>query len=267
MKTLTEYGISDGEWLKYESILCGAVGSIDYPHMTSLALYINELTFSYFNQWQFVMDAYQELDHLIKHLNTLPTDHTASEFFSPYDLQAISIESKCRDYAYLMVTSIKTLFDLFACLVDVAVNRELRPEHQLPDIKSIIRRLTGQAYQPVLKAMEQFLDQHAYSWLDRVCTFRNRLIHRGYTLKPSFGFTKSDDLTVKIYKGNFAEEEQFEIGKLFEEFVADLPKMEAIIASAFNKCIPELSGGPGVEIYYKSGGGVREYLTKGVKEI
>jgi len=254
MKTLTEYGIFDGEWLKYESKLCGAVGSIDYPHLTPLALYINELTFSYFNQWQFVMDAYQELDHLITQLNTLSTDHTEPEFFSPYDLQAISIEPKCRDYAYLMVTSIKTLFDLFACLVDVAVNRELRPEHQMPDIKSVTRRLNGQAYQPVLRTMEQFLDPHVYPWLDRVCTYRNRLIHRGYTLKPSFGFTKSDDLSVKIYKGNFAEEEQFKIGKLFAEFVADLPKMEAVMASAFSNCIAELSDGPSVEIYRRCEG-------------
>lgn len=267
MKTLVDYGILDGEWLKYESKLCGAASSIDYPQTTQLAFYINELTFSYFNQWQFVMDAYQELYSLIKHLNTLSTEYDGSEPFSPYDLQSVAIEAKCRDYAYLMLTSIKTLLDLFACLVDITVNRELRPERRMPDIKNVVGLLTNPLHQPVKGAMEHILNGQAHPWLDLICTYRNRLIHRGYTLKPSFGFVKSNDLSIKIYKGNFAEQEHFEVGKLFDQFITDLPKMEDQVCLTFSKCVPELSAGPSVAIHYRSSGGATEFFEKRIKAI
>jgi hypothetical protein len=267
LKTLIEYGIFDGEWMNYESKLCGAASSLDYPHTTRLSFYINELTFSYFNQWQFVMDAYQELAELIKHLNTFSAEPAEINGYSAYDLHSIGIETQCRDYAFLMITSIKTLLDLFACLVDVTTNRELRPEYQMPDIKNITKKLTDRMFQPVLRTMESFLNSQSYPWLDLVCTYRNRLIHRGYTLKPSFGFIPSSDLRIKLYKGNFAEEELFEIGKLFEQFITDLPKMEDKICLAFSQCLPALSDGPSVEIHYRSSGGATEYFEKSVKEI
>lgn len=267
MKTLGAYGIFDGEWLKYESKICGAASSLDYPHTTQLSFYINELTFSYFNQWQFVMDAYRELENSVRHLNTLSTKHAATGHFSPYVVQSVAIEPKCRDYAYLMLISIKTLLDLFACLVDVTVNREQRRENKMPDIKNVVGMLADPTFLPVKNAIAHILDAQAYPWVELVCTYRNRLIHRGYTLKPSFGFEKSDDLSIRIYKGNFAEQENFEIGKLFDQFITDLPKMEDQVCLAFCNCIPELVGGPSVEIHYRSGGGATEYFEKGIKAI
>ena len=102
MKTIQEYNISNGEWIGYHSKLCSIAASIEFPHTTALAFYIEELCFSYINQWQLVIDAYHELEQMITDLNTFSVASAEPGSFSDYDMQSIQIETKCRDYAYLI---------------------------------------------------------------------------------------------------------------------------------------------------------------------
>jgi hypothetical protein len=195
LKTLTEYGVYDGENFSHSSELCSLASSLEHPHTTELALFINELCFSYFNQWQLVIDAYYELQQLHENLNKVTDQAVDGTVFSPYDIKSIQIESACRDYAYLMITSTKSLLDLIACLVDVAVYQIVRSEHQMVDLRSIVvRGLQQVAVVPVLTAMQSLSDKNQYPWIDTIKTCRDRLIHRGYRIKPAFSFAKSKEL-------------------------------------------------------------------------
>jgi hypothetical protein len=181
LKTLTEYGVYDGENFSHSSELCSLASSLEHPHTTELALFINELCFSYFNQWQLVIDAYYELQQLHENLNKVTDQAVDGTVFSPYD--------------YLMITSTKSLLDLIACLVDVAVYQIVRSEHQMVDLRSIVvRGLQQVAVVPVLTAMQSLSDKNQYPWIDTIKTCRDRLIHRGYRIKPAFSFAKSKEL-------------------------------------------------------------------------
>lgn len=267
LKTLKEYDISDGEWISYHSKLCSVAASMEFPHTTTLAFYIEELCFSYINQWQLVIDAYHELEQLISDLNTFSTSPVKPGSFSDYDMQAIQIETKCRDYAYLMITSIKSLLDLFACVVDAVVNQTIREEHQMPDIKTVNRYLREQHVQSVHITMLNFLDKVSYPWIENISLYRNRLIHRGYRIKASFSFQKSDELKMKLFKGNNPDEELISIGELFQHFIKGLPQMEQLISDALLASVPELAGGQMVEMRYRTSGGFTEYHFKAIKEM
>ncbi|MDB5111923.1 MAG: hypothetical protein JWR67_3037 [Mucilaginibacter sp.] len=263
MKTLTQYGIYDGENFSHSSELCSLASSLEHPDTTELALYINELCFSYFNQWQLVIDAYHELQQLLENLNKVSDQAVDRTVFSAYDISSVQIESACRDYAYLMITSTKSLLDLIACLVDVIVYRIIRPEHQMVDLRSIvIRGLQQAALAPVLMIMQSLLDKNQYPWIDTIKTCRDRLIHRGYHIKPAFSFAKSKELSMKMIKGNSADEDLIQIGHLFDDFINGLPQIEASVCVALVTAVPELQQGQKVEMHYKIGGGLTQYHFK-----
>ena len=263
MKTLTLYGIDDGKDVSHSSELCSLASSLEHPHITELALYINELCFSYFNQWQLVIDAYQELQQLLENLNAVSDQAVDGAVFSAYDIRSVQIEGTCRDYAYLMIISAKSLLDLIACLVDVLVYRIIRPEHQMVDLRYlVVRGLKEASVAPVLTVMQGLLDKIQYPWVDTIKTCRDRLIHRGYRIKPAFSFKKSKELSMKMIKGNSADEDLIEIGQLFDDFINGLPRIEASICAALAMVIPELRQGKKVEMHYKAGGGMTQYHFK-----
>ena len=260
MKNLREYGISDGEWIKHTSKLCGIAYTIDFPHSTSLALAINELCFSYFNQWRFVVDAYEKLATInsnLKDCNDQPITHS---ILSNYDILASESESSCRDYFYLMVTSMKSLLDLAACLIDVIVNQTIRPENAMVDIATVSKKLSKKNAPGVHQMMEGFLNKEQYPWIEVIKVTRNRLIHRGYTAKPKFGLNKSNEMIISLIKGNdHYTGGTIEVGSLFHNFITGLYEMEEVIGACLLTSIPELVHGQLVQASYKTDGIIQHY--------
>jgi len=263
LKTLLEHGIFDGESYYYCSKLCSVASSLLYPDTTSLTFYISDLCFSYYNQWQLVIDAYDNLQKIHQKLNSSNSQASDGQIFSDYDLHSVDVEPICRDYAYLLVISAKSLLDLIACLVDATVYQTIRQEHQMVDFRSITTRsLQGGTLAPLLAIMVSFQNKTTYPWIDVIKSNRDRLIHRGYRIKPSFTFQKSEDLLMQMIKGNSPDEQLIEIGKLFSDFITGLPTVEDLISVELLRIVPDLNAGQIVELRYSAGGGVTNYHLK-----
>lgn len=243
----------------YQSVLCGVAASVDYPHPTNRNLAITERCYAYINQLQLVFDAYAELEDIHSSINSADDKSAEPNHFSAYDLRAVDRENHCRDYSYLLITSLKSLLDIFACLVEETLTETVIDEDQMTDIRKIRRGLNKPGFQPMLAAFERF---NRYLWINNIAEIRNRLIHRGYRTKPDFGFRKSDDLTIKILSANNPPYATIKIGQLFEEFITSLPEMEKEVSNILISLLPTLQQGPRLNFFYRAGGGITEYIFK-----
>jgi len=202
MKPLNYYHIIDNDLIVYKSKICSVACSLEYSQEVAInnALMnrIDELTKSYFNQWQFLISAYNKLYNLFFEHNK--TNDISENIITEYNVFSIEKEKEFRDYTYLLVISLKTFLDLFACLVDITISQEIKSEDKMPSFHSF-GKSKNFTNQKIAQAFENFRDKQKYPWIDLLNESRNRIIHRGYHLKPEFHLKKGNELTMIVYKG------------------------------------------------------------------
>lgn len=258
MKPLSSFNIKNDEWFVYKSKICSVVCSLEYSEFTELNNRIKELTQSYLNQWQFVISAYNKLYNLFSELNSKSND--SENIFSDYVLYSVVKEDEFRDYSYLLILSMKTFLDLFTCLVDITITHEIKPEGKMPSFHSFATSKKFPNHQ-IINEFCKFLGAKDYSWIELLNESRNRLMHRGYHLKPIFHFTKDDELTMLIYKGAdmYIDTLEIRIGDLFDNFMYGMGKMENIISNILLSSLEESGIFQKIEVIYKFGGGITEF--------
>lgn len=261
MKPLTSYDISDGEWIRYNSKLCSVACSIGYlDQYSELDLRIKELTQSFCNQWQFVIVTYDKLQRLFNDLNQ-HSDRSETSIITPYDIASTEKEVDFKSYSYLLIVSLKTYLDLFACLVDISLNQIIKEEHLLPDINSFGKKKNELSVNELKEEFEKLRNGNEYPWLTNLKNVRNLIVHRGYTLKPKFDFNKADNLTIEIYKGtNFNDNPLIiNISDLFNDFMETMPLIEDKVSSILIDHIVSLDKKLLVNFFYRYGGLINEY--------
>lgn len=134
MNSIEKYKIKDETGIHYKSKICSVAGSIGHKtQFSDLDYRINELTQSFFNQWRFIIETYQRLHYLFSQLNQCSDVPKSGNILSNYDMYSSKHEIDFKDYSYLLIISLKTYFDLFACIVDISLNQKIKKEHQLPN--------------------------------------------------------------------------------------------------------------------------------------
>lgn len=260
MKTLEQYGIKAGETVKLHSPLCSAAESLaDTLSFGALQSEIQSLIFSYYNQWRFVLEAYQKLQSLFAHLNAA-SDLRKGISFTEYDVRGEELEADFRNYAYLFVISMKTVMDSFSCLVDIIQNQH--PRKHYPDINNYHSK---DPEHPVAEVKKVFRKLRRQSWLNELTRLRNDMIHGGYLLKPIIGFEKSNALVMQPFKGNdYYSATPIDIGRIFDNFMKTVPVFEQNVVKAFLQHTNILSNPLTHESAFEFGEGVSYYHAKQV---
>ena len=227
MKHLSTYNVTDNEWIFYNSKLCSVACSLGHAIQSrELEGRINELCQSFFNQWQFVIDSYNKLYKLLNILNNYSDKHMEGRNISEYVLKSIESEDEFKNYSYILIVSIKTYLDLFVCLVDIIQN-PMNTNERMTDFNKFWKK-DGSIIRKVFEEFQR-LSNTEKNWVDEIIEIRNKIIHRGFHLKPLFGFNKSEELTIQACKG--ADKRNIEIGMLFNGFMSCMPIVEERISN------------------------------------
>ncbi len=234
MKPLSAYSIIKDDWTCYNSKLCSVACSLgNISEFSKLDNRINELVQSFFNQWQFVVITYDKLYNLLHSLNKNSDAHKNIGEFSEYDIESANAEIDFRSYSYLLIVNMKSYMDLFSCIVDIVINQEIRKEKELPHFSSFGKSKQGGMISDIRSEFNSLRDASKYPWIALIADIRNRIIHRGYHLKPLFGFKKYNELNIRMYKGTdmYKDVVNFEIGKLFDDFMTEMPIIEENVSN------------------------------------
>lgn len=236
MNALDNFKIRQGDWTVIQSSICSAAYSLssvdEYAFLKSR---VTELSESYFNQWRFVIEAYEKLYELFFLLNNAEDKIEAGKIITEFDMRSLKIEIEFKNYAYLFVVSLKTLLDLFTCLVDVTQNHIVRNEDRMPDFFQYGKRPNNENPIPeIISAYdEQRLLSSEHNWIKKIKLVRDRVIHRGYLLKPIIGFSKIENLLMHVYNGAQSHKNllTIDIGLIFEQFLNEMPILETKISN------------------------------------
>lgn len=267
MYPIEKYKIKDEAGFHYKSKICSVAGSIGYKEpLSDLDYRIKELTQSFFNQWRFIIETYQRLDYLFKKLNECSDVARKENVFSDYDIYASKHEIDFRDYSYLLIISIKTYLDLFACLVDIIVNQKIVKEYELTDFFKF-GKSKNNIPEDIILEFQKLKDKESYSWIFLIKDTRDKIIHRGYHIKPKFGFSKSEDLIIQVYQGTdfYTNEILINIGDLFDSFMSEMPQIEERISNILIDNIEVLNKELDYELSYSFGDLINNYIYKEIK--
>ena len=262
MRSINTYPIFKDEWICYNSKICNVACSLGYINQFSdLDNRIHELVQSFFNQWQFVIVTYDKLCKLLNTLNECSDKHDSVANFSEYDIKSADSEVDFKNHTYLLIVSIKTYLDLFACLVDIIQVQEIKEEWKLPDFYNIGNNKKENIDSEIILEFNKLRDQNIYPWIALVKSIRDKIIHRGYQLKPNFGLRKSEELTIRAYKGTdfYVSAINIEIGKLFHEFMSDMPEIEERISNILIRKVDTLNSKLSLTVSFRSDGWINEY--------
>ncbi|MEM9859413.1 MAG: hypothetical protein AAF843_18810 [Bacteroidota bacterium] len=233
MKELSYYNLRKDDKVEISSEICSLAETIWHiaPGST-LSNRISELIASYYNQWRFVLDSYEKLFSLVQELNS--KDSSSENVLSDFDIFWLKTEPEFKNYSYLLITSLKSLLDLFTCVVDVIQNQQIRREHEFPDFFKYL----GQPKKITLwidELSKYFQDiRVSEKWISKVKIIRDRVIHRGYLLNSHRTKTAQiDDLTIRTYKGSdfYSNREEFNVGELIDNFLINMPKIENSVSN------------------------------------
>jgi len=270
MKSIDEYKITKEGSVYYNSKLCSVACSLGYLNQFSpLDNRINELVQSFFIQWQFIISTYDKLYKLFATLNERSDHHDSENIVSPYDIKSAESEVDFKNYSYLLIVSMKTFLDLFSCLVDITQNQVIREEHKLPDLFNFAKTKNDNSIPEIMNTFKNLKDKNKYPWIALLKNVRDRIIHRGYNLKPIFAFTKSDVLNIQMYKGIdfYTDVVNIEIGKLFDNFMVDMPLIEDKISNILIDKIESLNKKLLLNVAVKYEGLMTEFSYKEIEPI
>lgn len=265
MKHLNTYHIINDDWIAYQSKICSVACSLEYPERTDLDSRINELVKSYLNQWRFIISAYSKLYNLFSELNS--TSDTSDDIITEYDIHSIEKANDFRDYTYLLIISMKTFLDLFACLVDITITQEIKPENIMPSFNTFAKSKKF-INQSITKEFNNFRDRLKFPWIDLLNDSRNRIVHRGYLLKPESHFKKGNELTMIIYKGIdvYTDTLRIKVGKLFSDFMNDMPVIDKLISNILISTVEKLEHSLKIQVLYKFGGEITQFSFSEIQE-
>jgi hypothetical protein len=268
MKPIDAYNITKDDWVHYDSKISSVACSLGYLNQFSeLDGRINELVQSFFNQWQFVIVTYDKLYKSYVILNENSDQHDSAHVFSQYDLESTKSEVEFKHYSYLLILSMKTYLDLFSCLVDITQNQIIKEEHKLPDFHNFGKSKNDNNIPEIITEYENLRDENKYPWIALLKNVRNRIIHRGYSLKPKFGFKKSNELNVQVFKGVdfYTDVINIEIGKLFDDFMRDMPLIENKISNILIDNNESLNKKLLLNVSFRYNGLINEYSYKEIE--
>ena len=239
MNALEKFAMKHDNWVVIESPICSIAYSLtNAPECIHLKERISELIQSYFNQWRFSIEAYEKLYQLFVQLNQA-NDKMTTSIITDFDLVALQKEIEFKNYAYLFIVSLKSLLDLFTCIVDIIQSQVLRDEDKLPDFFKYGKRRNRDNYIMEIESIfdEQRLSNDRDNWVKKINLIRNKIIHRGYLLKPQIGFDKLEKLIIQIYKGTdfYSSNDEVDIGLLFSTFLTEMPILETKISDILIK--------------------------------
>jgi len=267
MNSIDKYKIKTDKGIHYQSKICSVAGSIGHKESFSdLDNRITELTQSFFNQWRFIIESYLKLEKLFNELNDCSDVANNDNITSEYDIYSINHEVEFRDYSYLLIISINTYLDLFACIVDLIVSQEIREEHELTDLYKFGRKKNNFPVE-ILKEFQKFKDDKSYPWISSIKDTRNKIIHRGYNLKPKFEFKKSKDLIIQVYQGTdfYINQKTINISDLLNSFMTEMPQIEEQISNILIEKIDVLEKELDYELSYTFDGMINYYNYKELK--
>ncbi len=269
MKSIESYNIKKGDWIHYNSWLCSTACSIGYLQQNSMVdKQINELVQSFFNQWQFIISSYEKIYNLQMVLNSHSDEATGKNILSPYLVNSVALEMDFKNYSYLLITAMSTYLDLFSCIVDVAQNQTVREESKLTDFNKFGKRNENE----IVAIKEEFTrlrDPSNYPWITLLKDVRNRIIHRGYTLKALFETKKLNELNMVVYKGInlYTDTISIEIGKLFNDFMVDMPSIDEKISDILIDKIDGLNKKMSLNVSFKYCELLSEYSYNEIEPI
>jgi hypothetical protein len=188
------------------------------------------------------------------------THDEISDIITQYDLYSIEKENDFRDYTYLLIISMKTFLDLFACLVDITITQKIKPEDKMASFNNFAKSKSFE-HKKIAQEFDIFRDKQKYPWIDLLDESRNRIIHRGYHLRPEFHFKKGNELSMILYKGTnlYYDTLLIEVGKLFDNFMVDMNIIEEKISNMLISTIDKLENQLKIKVSYKFGGGCTEF--------
>lgn len=256
MNALEKFDIKKGDWIITSSSLCSTafslVNNVDFLHLKDRT---TELIISYFNQWRFVVDAYEKLYNLFFALNNSNDQIIEDSIITEFDRMSLSYELEFKNYVYIFIAALKSFLDLFTCIIDTSQNHIIREEHKLPDFFNYGKKHYKENFiAEIFEQYEIWRDlSNKESWIVAVKLIRDKILHRGYLLKPQIGFHRIDNLLMQAYKGNMDGEENdiVDIGKMFESFLLQVPIMENKISEILIAKMPVLRNNQLYEVTFK----------------
>lgn len=223
---------------------------------------------SYFNQWRFVIDAYEKLYALFTKLNNADDKKKGNNLLTEFDLKSTEFDFEFRNYSYLFVVSLKSLLDSFTCLVDIIQNQVPRKDFY-PDFFGYGRKTKLEnPITEIDKVFKKLKRNTKGNWISNLTRLRNNIIHGGYLLRPKIGFKKSAVLIMQPYKGNdYYSAKTVDIGNLFENFISKMPKIENKFAEIFTSHKNILPHGITHESTFKYADSMTHFFSKQIKVI
>ncbi len=261
MYSIDKLDLNKQKAIQHSSQVCNVAVSVGYQNPLSDVDYrVKEISQSFFNQWRFTIEAYLNLFNLFQELNACSDVRDKITTLSQYDIFSIEHEKEFRDYSYLLIINIKTHIDLLACLVDISLNQVVREESQLPDYINIAHpkyKLPPE----LISEFKRLKDKATFPWLSQIKEIRDKIIHRGYQLKPSICFQKSSALMMQVYQGTdfYTNELIIDIGEIFNSFLVDMPLIDDAIAKILLNKITILNKKISCETSYSFDGLVSMY--------
>ncbi len=244
----------DGD-LVFQSPTCSLCSILSTTENILLAENLNNFALSYFNQIKFTIEAYTNVYKQIQTLNNFSDEdeipNNSGLTFSSYEIETLKHQDNplIALYGYIFFITAKTSIDILVCLVDLLINQKPREEEsRLPDFNSFYcsiknaskKQFNESGHISILKpAFDDFksnlLTKH---FLD----IRNKLVHKGYLCKISFGFKKSDGYRIGIEQGLNVinpKKEVIDFEKIAKSFFEAIRKLDNDIFLLIKKNILE----------------------------
>lgn len=235
MLSIQDYNLLQNDWVHIKSKVCGVGASLEELHrFTPLGNRISELTMSYFNQWRFVIEAYDKLFIIFKELNSTSDQQINERIITDFDIKALQSEIEFKNYSFLFIVSLKSLLDIFTCIVDIIQNQKVRTENKMPDFFSYGNKGIEKPIEDVRNEFEKLRER---VWIKQVNSIQNKIIHRGYLLKPVIGFHKEEKLIVHTYKGAdfYVNVDIVDLGCLFGNFITEMSQIDDNFANILGR--------------------------------
>jgi hypothetical protein len=267
MTSLEDLKLRNGDWTTIDSKLCSLGMTLwnDNPR-SDLSARIFELVASYYNQWRFVLDSYDVLYKLFLVQMSKDTTPNKDIYLSKFDVHLVTTESQFRQYGYIFIISLKSLLDIFACIVDVIQNQQIRTDASLPDFKYPPNRKSFivNDIPKVNLFFKQIQEPSDYPWIASIVTIRNKIVHRGFSLKPVIGFQKLENLVMQTYRGTdfYTDIDSINIGETLKMAVINIPAFEIAITNILLNEIPHIIPSLTHQSSYRYSELINEYNTK-----
>lgn len=237
MLSIRDYNLVHNDWVVIKSPLCSVAASLAEVNASPLGDRINELSMSYFNQWRFVIEAYDKLFTIFKELNEASDETREGKIITEFDIKALQYEIEFKNYSFLFIVALKSLLDIFTCIVDIVQNQEIRNEKKMPDFWGYGNKGIEKPNEEI--RMEFVRLRNDSVWIKQVNTIRNKIIHRGYLLRPIIGFHREEKLIVQTYKGTdfYVNIDTIDLGDLFNSFIIDMPQIDKALGDMLGKAV------------------------------